>query len=110
MHPGFTNLTYMTDSGSHRLKRKRIRTADDLPINGEERYVSYGEFVPNIPVFVKFRPRPIQNLLSILLLLCWSKVLLISNAREAPEAHTPYSPFSASLQTFCLTVRAYLNT
>ena len=79
MHPGFTNLTYMTDSGSQRLKRKRIRTADDLPINGEERYISYGEFVPNIPVFVKFRPRPIQNLLSILLLLCWSKVLLISN-------------------------------
>ena len=49
MHPGFTNLTYMTDSGSQRLKIKRIRTADDLPINGEERYVSYGEFVPNIP-------------------------------------------------------------
>ena len=55
MHPGFTNLTYMTDSGSQRLKRKRIRTADDLPINGEERYISYGEFVPNIPVFVQFR-------------------------------------------------------
>ena len=80
MHPGFTNLTYMTDSWSQRLKRKRIRTADDLPINGEERYVSYGEFVPNIPVFVKFRPRPIQNHLSILLLLFWSKVLLISNS------------------------------
>ena len=62
MHPGFTKLTYMTDSGSQRLKRKQIRTADDLPINGEERYVSYGEFVPNIPVFVKFPPRPIQNL------------------------------------------------
>jgi len=69
----------MTDSGSQRLKRKQIRTADDPPINGEERYVSYGEFVPNIPVFVKFPPRPIQNLLSILLLLCCSKILLISN-------------------------------
>lgn len=79
MHPGFTKLTFMTDSGSQRLKRKQIRTADDLPINGEERYVSYGDFVPNIPVFVKFRPCPIQNLLSILLLLCCSKILLISN-------------------------------
>lgn len=79
MHPGFKKLTLMTDSGSQRLKRKQIRTADDPPINEEERYVSYGEFVANIPVFVKFPPRPIQNLLSILLLLCCSKILLISN-------------------------------
>ena len=39
--------------------------------------------------------------------------LRISHARRAPASHglpQSCSPFSASLQTFCLTARAYLNT